>query len=95
MDIAVKNIIKSKRFNIGDFRWKAERRTPPRVQESGCSVRAVLIKSLARMHRVAIITLSDPADMSKALEDSRNKRIFGSLIESEKLNNHHDERYPS
>lgn len=61
-------------------------------KRGGCSVRAVRIKTLPNSLRVAIITFSDPADVSKALEDSRNKRIFGTLIEAEKLNNHHDER---
>ena len=62
-------------------------------KRGGCSVRAVRIKTLANSLRVAIITFSDPADVAKALEDSRSKRIFGSLIEAEKLNNHHDERW--
>jgi len=58
-------------------------------------VRAVRIKSLPNSHRVdkfAIITFSDPADVAKALDDSRNKRVFGSLIEAKKLLNSNDER---
>ena len=65
-------------------------------KRGGCSLRAVRI--VARSHptaaRSAVITFSDPADVSKALEDSRNKRIFGCLIEAEKLSpfSHFDER---
>jgi len=44
------------------------------------------------MVRTAVITFSDPADVSKALEDSRNKRIFGSLIDVEKLTSPSDHR---
>jgi hypothetical protein len=56
-------------------------------------VRAVrLVTKTNASGRVAIITFSDPADVSKALEDSRNKRIFGSLIEADKLNNQPDDR---
>ena len=64
-------------------------------KKSGCSVRAIRIKSLPNSHRVdkfAIVTFSDPVDVVKALEDSRNKRIFGSLIEAKKLLSSNDER---
>ena len=51
----------------------------------GCVVRSVKIvekrSSGGSPARSAIITFSDPADVSKALEDSRNKRAFGSLID--------------
>merc|ERR1719415_203352 len=43
------------------------------------------------MARIAIITFSDQSDVSKALEDSRNKRIFGSVIDVEKYSSHHEE----
>jgi hypothetical protein len=62
-------------------------------KRGGCSVRAVRIVTKTNSSgRVAIITFSDPADVSKALEDSRNKRVFGSLIEADKLNNQPDDR---
>ena len=60
-------------------------------------MRAIRIKSLPNSHRVdkfAIVTFADPVDVVKALEDSRNKRIFGSLIEAKKLLSSNDERYP-
>ena len=65
-------------------------------KKGGCVVRAVRIvekRVPGQAGRTAIITFSDPADVSKALEDSRNKRIFGSLIDVEKLNTHADDRY--
>ena len=65
-------------------------------KKGGCVVRAVRIvekRGQGQAGRTAIITFSDPADVSKALEDSRNKRIFGSLIDVEKLNAHTDDRY--
>jgi hypothetical protein len=55
-----------------------------------CAVR--LITKTNASERVAIITFSDPADVSKALEDSRNKRIFGSLIEADYLNKKPEDR---
>jgi len=64
-------------------------------KKGGCVVRAVRIvekRVPGQAGRTAIITFSDPADVSKALEDSRNKRIFGSLIDVEKLNTHADDR---
>ena len=62
-------------------------------KRGGCSVRAVRIVTKTNSSgRVAIITFSDPADVSKALEDSRNKRVFGSLIEADKLTNQPDDR---
>ena len=65
-------------------------------KKGGCVVRAVRIvekRGQGQPGRTAVITFSDPADVSKALEDSRNKRIFGSLIDVEKLNAHADDRY--
>ena len=65
-------------------------------KKGGCVVRAVRIvekRGQGQAGRTAVITFSDPADVSKALEDSRNKRIFGSLIDVEKLNAHADDRY--
>ena len=65
-------------------------------KKGGCVVREVRVVDKKReggVTRSAIITFSDPADVSKALEDSRNKRILGSLIDVEKLNSHSvDER---
>merc|ERR1719234_134331 len=65
-------------------------------KKGGCVVREVRVVEKKREGgvtvRTAIITFSDPADVSKALEDSRNKRIFGSLIDVEKLNTHADDR---
>lgn len=62
-------------------------------QKGGCAVRSVRIVEKTRggqtgAGRNAIITFRDPADVSKALEDSRNKRIFGSLIDVEKFSAH-------
>ena len=65
-------------------------------KKGGCVVRSVRIVekrgSGAQSGRSAIITFSDQADVSKALEDSRNKRIFGSLIDVEKFAAHQDDR---
>jgi RNA recognition motif-containing protein len=64
-------------------------------KKGGCVIRDVRVvekKSQSGSSRTAVITFSDPADVSKALEDSRNKRILGSLIDVEKLNSHSDER---
>ena len=62
-------------------------------KKGGCVVRAVrIVDKRGQGGRTAIITFSDPADVSKALEDSRNKRIFGSLIDVEKLTSHSEER---
>lgn len=66
-------------------------------KKGGCVVRDVRVvdkKSQSGTMRTAVITFSDPADVSKALEDSRNKRILGSLIDVEKLNSHSDDRWP-
>ena len=64
-------------------------------KKGGCVVRSVRIvekrSSSGSPNRNAIITFSDPADVSKALEDSRNKRIFGSLIDVVKYSAHHDD----
>ena len=60
-------------------------------KKGGCVIREVRVVDKKReggVTRTAIITFSDPADVSKALEDSRNKRILGSLIDVEKLNSH-------
>ena len=60
-------------------------------QKGGCAVRSVRIvekRGQTGGGRNAIITFRDPADVSKALEDSRNKRIFGSLIDVEKFSAH-------
>ena len=57
------------------------------------SVRIVDKRGGVQSGRSAIITFSDQADVSKALEDSRNKRIFGSLIDVEKFAAHQDDRY--
>ena len=65
-------------------------------QKGGCAVRSVRIvekRGPTGGGRNAIITFRDPADVSKALEDSRNKRIFGSLIDVEKFAAHQDDRY--
>lgn len=66
-------------------------------KKGGCVVRDVRVvdkKGAAGVVRTAVIIFSDPADVSKALEDSRNKRILGSLIDVEKLNSHSDsDRY--
>ena len=65
-------------------------------QKGGCAVRSVRIvekRGQTGSGRNAIITFRDPADVSKALEDSRNKRIFGSLIDVEKFAAHQDDRY--
>ena len=56
------------------------------------SVRIVDKRGGVQSGRSAIITFSDQADVSKALEDSRNKRIFGSLIDVEKFAAHQDDR---
>ena len=65
-------------------------------KKGGCVVRSVRIvekrSSGGQSGRSAIITFSDQADVSKALEDSRNKRIFGSLIDVEKFAAHQDDR---
>ena len=64
-------------------------------QKGGCAVRSVRIvekRGQTGSGRNAIITFRDPADVSKALEDSRNKRIFGSLIDVEKFAAHQDDR---
>ena len=64
-------------------------------KKDGCVVQAVRVveKRSGGSGRTAVITFSDPADVSKALEDSRSKRIFGSLIDVVKLNAHSDDRY--
>ena len=64
-------------------------------KKGGCVVRAVRVveKRSGGSGRTAVIAFSDPADVSKALEDSRSKRIFGSLIDVVKLNAHSDDRY--
>ena len=66
-------------------------------KKGGCVVRSVRIVEKrssggGQGGRSAIITFSDQADVSKALEDSRNKRIFGSLIDVEKFAAHQDDR---
>lgn len=61
-------------------------------KKGGCLVRSVRIVDRKLQGRHAVITFSDPADVSKALEDSRNKRIFGVLIDVEKFAAHQDDR---
>ena len=64
-------------------------------KKGGCVVRSVRIvdkRGGVQSGRSAIITFSDQADVSKALEDSRNKRIFGSLIDVEKYAARQDDR---
>ena len=59
-------------------------------------VRAVRIaekRGQGQVGRTAVITFSDPVDVIKALDDSRNKRILVSLKDVEKLNGHADDRY--
>ena len=61
--------------------------------KGGCVVRSVrIVEKRGSMARIAIITFSDQSDVSKALEDSRNKRIFGVVIDVEKYSSHHEER---
>ena len=79
-------------FSVPDGKLREE--LHHEYKRGGCSVRAVRIVTKTNSSgRVAIITFSDPADVSKALEDSRNKRVFGSLIEADKLNNQPDDRW--
>ena len=52
-------------------------------KKDGCVVQAVRVveKRSGGSGRTAVIAFSDPADVSKALEDSRSKWIFGNLID--------------
>ena len=62
-------------------------------KKGGCMVRSVrIVDKRGSQARSAIITFFDQSDVSKALEDSRNKRIFGSLIDVEKFSSHQDDR---
>ena len=62
-------------------------------KKGGCVVRSVrIVDKRGGAGRSAIITFSDQSDVSKALEDSRNKRIFGNLIDVEKFSAHRDDR---